>query len=107
MRAFAAPRPDHRRPGAADRAVGVPPQHAGRWREGQPGALAYNPLRRARAPCQSPAGAGGMPMEAFDACSDSDLTALEWVTLEYYIHQVNPENGLVADKTATGAPASI
>jgi hypothetical protein len=39
--------------------------------------------------------------------SNSELTALEWVTLEYYIHQVNPENGLVADKTSKGAPASI
>jgi hypothetical protein len=39
--------------------------------------------------------------------SNSDLTALEWVTLEYYIHQVNRENGLVADRTSKGSPASI
>ena len=46
-------------------------------------------------------------MDEIGACSNGDLTALEWVTLEYYIHQVNPANGLVADKTARGAPASI
>ena len=48
-----------------------------------------------------------MPLDETDVLSNSELTALEWVTLEYYIHQVNPENGLVADKTATGSPASI
>src|SRR5947209_2303967 len=50
---------------------------------------------------------GGIHLEENGVFSDSDLTALEWVTLEYYIHQVNPENGLVADRTATGSPASI
>src|SRR5262245_37597978 len=39
--------------------------------------------------------------------SKNDLSTLEWVTLEYYLRQVNPENGLVADKTAEGSPASI
>src|SRR3954453_10298630 len=50
---------------------------------------------------------GGIHLEENGGCSDSDLTALEWVTLEYYIHQVNRQNGLVADKTSKDSPASI
>ena len=46
-------------------------------------------------------------MDEAGVCSNSELTDLEWVTIEYYLHQVNSENGLVADKTSKGAPASI
>src|SRR5262249_54768760 len=49
----------------------------------------------------------GKHLDGMGALSDSDLTALEWVTLEYYIHQVNRQNGLVADKTSRDSPASI
>jgi hypothetical protein len=35
------------------------------------------------------------------------LDALQRETFEYFVHEVNPANGLVADKTQEGAPASI
>jgi hypothetical protein len=38
---------------------------------------------------------------------DDKLDALQWVTLEYYLREVNHRNGLVGDKTQEGAPASI
>jgi hypothetical protein len=39
--------------------------------------------------------------------SDEELNALQWVTVEYYIRELNYRNGLIADKTEPGAPASI
>ncbi|HEX8199706.1 MAG TPA: glucoamylase family protein, partial [Isosphaeraceae bacterium] len=38
---------------------------------------------------------------------DIQLDALQWVSLEYYIHQTNRANGLIADKSMAGAPSSI
>ena len=35
------------------------------------------------------------------------LDALQRETFDYFVHEVNPLNGLVADKTQEGAPASI
>ncbi|WP_018238751.1 glucoamylase family protein [Ensifer sp. BR816] len=39
--------------------------------------------------------------------TDQDLGRLQFTTLLYYLHCTNPDNGLVRDKTAPGAPASI
>src|SRR5436309_9961134 len=39
--------------------------------------------------------------------SDDQLEALQWVTVDYYLHEVNHHNGLVGDKTQEGTPASI
>src|SRR4051812_44671581 len=38
---------------------------------------------------------------------DQGLAALQKVTCDYYQHERNPANGLVADKTQQGSPASI
>jgi hypothetical protein len=45
-------------------------------------------------------------MEPATLCDDQ-LDALEWVALDYYLHEVNHRNGLVGDKTQPGTPASI
>ena len=52
----------------------------------------------------SPAGADAM---ADTALTDVDLNRLQLTTLQYYLHESNPANGLVRDKTAPGTPASI
>src|SRR4051812_31406016 len=41
------------------------------------------------------------------AVSDAELDALRETTIQYYVKEVNPANGLVRDKTQSGAPASI
>jgi len=35
------------------------------------------------------------------------MEALQRETFDYFVHEINPLNGLVADKTQAGAPASI
>lgn len=39
--------------------------------------------------------------------TEEELNALQWTTLEYYIREENYGNGLIADKTQAGSPASI
>jgi hypothetical protein len=39
--------------------------------------------------------------------TDEDLGRLQWTTVEYYLKETNPANGLVRDKTEPNAPASI
>ncbi len=39
--------------------------------------------------------------------TDSQLDTLQWVSLIYYLRESNRDNGLVADKTLVGSPASI
>jgi hypothetical protein len=39
--------------------------------------------------------------------SDEDLGRLQLTTLLYYLHETNPDNGLVRDKTEPNAPVSI
>jgi hypothetical protein len=39
--------------------------------------------------------------------SEEELNALQWTTIEYYLREVNFRNGLIADKTQPGSPASI
>jgi hypothetical protein len=39
--------------------------------------------------------------------SDADLGLLQFSTVLYYLHETNPDNGLVRDKTDVSAPASI
>src|SRR5207253_5588545 len=39
--------------------------------------------------------------------TDDKLDALQWVTLDYYLKEVNYRNGLIGDKTQAGTPASI
>jgi hypothetical protein len=39
--------------------------------------------------------------------TDEDLGRLQWTTVEYYLKEANPVNGLVRDKTDPAAPASI
>ena len=38
---------------------------------------------------------------------DALLDTLQWETFEYFLREVNPRNGLIADKTREGWPASI
>jgi len=40
-------------------------------------------------------------------CSEEELNGLQWTTIEYYIRESNFRNGLIADKTQPGSPASI
>jgi hypothetical protein len=39
--------------------------------------------------------------------TDEDFGRLQWTTLDYYLKESNPANGLVRDKTDLAAPASI
>lgn len=39
--------------------------------------------------------------------TDQDLNRLQLTTLQYYLHESNPANGLIRDKTQQFAPASI
>src|SRR3954452_2492136 len=39
--------------------------------------------------------------------TDQDLDRLQWTTVLYYLHETNPDNGLVRDKTDPAAPCSI
>ena len=39
--------------------------------------------------------------------TEEDFNRLQLTTLEYCLHESNPANGLVRDKTDTKAPASI
>ncbi len=39
--------------------------------------------------------------------TDLDLDRLQWTTVLYYLHETNPDNGLVRDKTDPAAPSSI
>ncbi len=42
-----------------------------------------------------------------EKASDAELNKLQWSTLAYYLHETNPDNGLVRDKTDPNAPCSI
>jgi len=39
--------------------------------------------------------------------TDEELDRLQWTTVLYYLHETNPDNGLVRDKTDPNAPCSI
>ena len=39
--------------------------------------------------------------------TDEELRQLQLTTLRYYVHEANPANGLIRDKTDPGAPSSI
>ena len=39
--------------------------------------------------------------------TDQELGRLQWTTVLYYLHETNPDNGLVRDKTEPNAPCSI
>ena len=39
--------------------------------------------------------------------NDRDLTRLQADTFKYFLHEWNPENGLIPDSTREGAPSSI
>jgi hypothetical protein len=39
--------------------------------------------------------------------ADLELARLQWTTVLYYLHETNPDNGLVRDKTDPAAPCSI
>jgi hypothetical protein len=39
--------------------------------------------------------------------TEDQLEALAWVSVEYFLKEVNHQNGLIQDKTQDGAPASI
>jgi hypothetical protein len=36
-----------------------------------------------------------------------ELDRLQWSTVLYYLHETNPDNGLLRDKTDPAAPSSI
>ena len=42
-----------------------------------------------------------------DPFTDRDLNLLQFSTILYYLHETNPDNGLIRDKTDPGAPSSI
>src|SRR2546428_12814634 len=39
--------------------------------------------------------------------TEDQLEALAWVSIDYFLKEVNHQNGLIRDKTQEGAPASI
>src|SRR5829696_1499188 len=39
--------------------------------------------------------------------TDEELGRLQWTTVEYYLKETNPVNGLTRDKTDPSAPCSI
>jgi len=39
--------------------------------------------------------------------TDAELEILQDVSFSYFLHETNPDNGLVLDKTETNWPASI
>ena len=39
--------------------------------------------------------------------TDQELGRLQWTTVLYYLHETNPDNGLVRDKVEPNAPCSI
>jgi len=39
--------------------------------------------------------------------TDRDLDQLQLTTIQYYLHESNPANGLIRDKTHRGAPSSV
>jgi len=45
--------------------------------------------------------------EAFQVAPDQNLDRLQLTTIQYYLHETNPANGLVRDKTDPLAPCSI
>jgi len=49
-------------------------------------------------------GAGGDPAAQL---TSADLNLLQFSTVLYYLHETNPDNGLVRDRTDPSAPASI
>ncbi len=42
-----------------------------------------------------------------DPLTEGELALLQMTTLQYYLHETNPANGLIRDKTDPNAPASI
>ena len=42
-----------------------------------------------------------------DRPTDEELDRLQWTTVLYDLHETNPDNGLVRDKTDPAAPSSI
>ena len=42
-----------------------------------------------------------------DLPTDEELNRLQWTTVLYYLHETNPDNGLVRDKTDPATPSSI
>src|SRR5262249_17066211 len=53
--------------------------------------------------------AGPAPADADldQALTCQELGRLQWTTVLYYLHETNPDNGLVRDKTDPAAPCSI
>ena len=49
-----------------------------------------------------------LPEEDLDRLpTDKELARLQRTTVLYYLHETNPDNGLVRDKTDADAPCSI
>src|ERR1700683_1317222 len=46
-------------------------------------------------------------MIQLNAAVEAELEDLQRISFSYFEHEVNPENGLIADKTAQNWPASI
>jgi hypothetical protein len=42
-----------------------------------------------------------------DLLTDQELDRLQWTTVLYDLHETNPDNGLVRDKTDPAAPSNI
>ena len=49
----------------------------------------------------------GSPADLNRLPTDEDLNQLQFTTVLYYLHETNPDNGLVRDKTDPAAPVSI
>lgn len=48
-----------------------------------------------------------MPEDVKRLLSDEELGRLQLTTLQYYLHESNPVNGLIRDKTEPRSPSSI
>lgn len=46
-------------------------------------------------------------MSAKKLCTEAELELLQRESFSYFLHETNPQNGLVIDKSAPGWPASV
>lgn len=63
--------------------------------------------RQRAAPCPVSLYIGGMDAVAVQSSDEALLDTIQRQAFDYFLNEANPENGLIADRTAPGAPASI
>lgn len=64
-------------------------------------------LARVRSRVFIPASFFSIAMSAKKLCTEAELELLQRESFSYFLHETNPQNGLVIDKSAPGWPASV